>query len=192
MAVLRFKAWEDALNRTPRHVEPLGEKISDFYGSRVFNDDTMRKFLSPRVYKAVKKAEKTGHRIDREIADHVAASLKEWAMGFGATHYTHWFQPLTGATAEKHDAFFETVGNREALERFEGNQLVQQEPDASSFPNGGIRNTFEARGYTAWDPSSPAFLIGKNLDVYNLYKDTLTKLTNQLSIVRYKRLLRHL
>ena len=110
-----------------------------------------------------------GDKINRSIADQIASSMKDWAMAKGVTHYTHWFQPLTGATAEKHDAFFETVGNGEALERFEGNQLVQQEPDASSFPNGGIRNTFEARGYTAWDPTSPAFIYGTTLCIPTVF-----------------------
>lgn len=185
MAILRFKAWEDALNRSPKHVTPLGDKVSDFYGSRVFNDDTMRKFLTGRVYKAVKHAENTGTRIDRETADHVASSLKEWAMGFGVTHYTHWFQPLTGGTAEKHDAFFTPIEGGRSMETFKGSMLSQQEPDASSFPNGGLRNTFEARGYTAWDPASPAFILAKTLVIPTIFLSyTGESLDNKMPLLK--------
>ena len=110
-----------------------------------------------------------GTKIDRKMADQVAAAMKDWAISKGATHYSHWFQPLTGSTAEKHDAFFETIGGGMAMEKFGGGQLVQQEPDASSFPNGGIRNTFEARGYTAWDPTSPAFIYGTTLCIPTVF-----------------------
>jgi len=129
----------------------------------------MRQFLTKEAFNSLMRAIDKGDKINRSIADQIASSMKDWAMAKGVTHYTHWFQPLTGATAEKHDAFFETVGNGEALERFEGNQLVQQEPDASSFPNGGIRNTFEARGYTAWDPTSPAFIFGTTLCIPTVF-----------------------
>ena len=129
----------------------------------------MRQFLTKEAFNSLMRAIDKGDKINRSIADQIASSMKDWAMAKGVTHYTHWFQPLTGATAEKHDAFFETVGNGEALERFEGNQLVQQEPDASSFPNGGIRNTFEARGYTAWDPTSPAFIYGTTLCIPTVF-----------------------
>lgn len=129
----------------------------------------MREFLSEEAFNSVKDAMEKGARIDRKIADQVAASMKAWASSKGVTHYTHWFQPLTGTTAEKHDAFFEPTGNGRAIERFSGAMLVQQEPDASSFPNGGIRNTFEARGYTAWDPTSPAFIMGKTLCIPTIF-----------------------
>jgi len=119
----------------------------------------MQRFLSKEVYKQVMEGVEIGQRLDRKVAELVAAAMKTWAIGMGATHYTHWFQPLTGSTAEKHDSFFELGDNGKAMENFSSSALVQQEPDASSFPSGGIRNTFEARGYTAWDPSSPAFIM---------------------------------
>jgi glutamine synthetase len=146
-----------------------GFKQSEIFGANVFGFKTMRQFLTKEAFNSLVRAVDKGDKINRSIADQIASSMKDWAMAKGVTHYTHWFQPLTGATAEKHDAFFETVGNREALERFEGNQLVQQEPDASSFPNGGIRNTFEARGYTAWDPTSPAFVFGTTLCIPTVF-----------------------
>ena len=154
MSTLRFHAIKQSLDRLPISVT-AESKQSEIFGANVFGFKTMRQFLTKEAFNSLMRAIDKGDKINRSIADQIASSMKEWAMGKGVTHYTHWFQPLTGATAEKHDAFFETVGNGEALERFEGNQLVQQEPDASSFPNGGIRNTFEARGYTAWDPTSP-------------------------------------
>jgi glutamine synthetase len=144
-------------------------KQSEIFGANVFGLKTMRQFLTKEALNSLVRAINKGDKINRSIADQIASSMKEWAMTKGVTHYTHWFQPLTGATAEKHDAFFETVGNGEPLERFEGNQLVQQEPDASSFPNGGIRNTFEARGYTAWDPTSPAFIYGTTLCIPTVF-----------------------
>lgn len=185
MAVLRFKAWEDVLHRTPKHVVPPGEKISEYFGSKVFNEDMMRKYLSANVYKAVKHAIKSGTRIEREVADHVASGMKEWAMGFGATHYTHWFQPLTGATAEKHDAFFTPIEGGRSIEAFKGSMLSQQEPDASSFPNGGLRNTFEARGYTAWDPGSPAFIHAKTLVIPTIFLSyTGESLDNKMPLLK--------
>ena len=159
MERLRFKAVEEAQNRTAPKVDiPIG-KVTDFYGSNIFNDEVMRAMLSPEAYMKVTVAIKSGYKIDREIADEVAAAMKSWAVSKGATHYTHWFQPLTGGSAEKHDAFFDLNSDGKAVEKFKGSALTQQEPDASSFPNGGIRATFEARGYTAWDPSSPAFIM---------------------------------
>lgn len=161
MATLRFKALEYATNRQAVPVSRPAEKISDYFGVNVFGKKAMQEYLPADVYKQLSHAIETGSKIDATVAEAVAAGMKTWAMAKGATHYTHWFQPLTGATAEKHDAFFEPDGDK-ALEKFKGSALVQQEPDASSFPNGGIRNTFEARGYTAWDPSSPAFIIETN------------------------------
>src|SRR5699024_9509704 len=121
------------------------------------------------AYKSVEKAMVDGDKINREIADQVSTGMKEWAISRGATHYTHWFQPLNGSSAEKHDAFFHYDMDGTPLEKFGGEALVQQEPDASSFPNGGIRNTFEARGYTAWDPTSPAFIYGTNLCIPTVF-----------------------
>ncbi len=157
--MLRFTALEKSSNRAPVPVNPPSSKVSDYYGVNVFDKEKMHKHLSKEVYKQVIEATNTGQRIDRKVAELVAAAMKSWAISMGATHYTHWFQPLTGTTAEKHDAFFELSDEGRAIETFSSSALVQQEPDASSFPNGGIRNTFEARGYTAWDPSSPAFIM---------------------------------
>jgi glutamine synthetase len=157
--MLRFTALEKSSNRAPVPVNPPSSKVSDYYGVNVFDKEKMHKHLSKEVYKQVMEATNTGQRIDRKVAELVAAAMKSWAISMGATHYTHWFQPLTGTTAEKHDAFFELSDDGRAIETFSSSALVQQEPDASSFPNGGIRNTFEARGYTAWDPSSPAFIM---------------------------------
>lgn len=136
-------------------------KISNYFGENVFGHAAMKQYLNKEALKAIDEAAKGGKAIDRKIADQVAKGMQDWAISKGATHYTHWFQPLRGTTAEKHDSFFEPDGNDKGLEKFSGKSLVQQEPDASSFPSGGIRNTFEARGYTAWDPSSPAFLMEK-------------------------------
>ena len=158
MATLRFKALDYVNERKPVTLTAPAAKISEYYGSNVFNKSAMQDFLSPEVFKQVNHAIATGSKMDMDIADAVASAMKSWAIGKGVTHYTHWFQPLTGSTAEKHDAFFEVDGDR-VIEKFRGGALVQQEPDASSFPSGGIRNTFEARGYTAWDPSSPAFIM---------------------------------
>ena len=169
MPVLRFKAMEDVLNRTARKVELPSVKTSDYYGVNVFNQHKMQSYLSKEAFQEVKSAIEEGKKIDRRIANQIASGMKAWAVDRGATHYTHWFQPLTGATAEKHDAFFEPTGDGGALENFQGELLVQQEPDASSFPNGGIRNTFEARGYTAWDPSSPAFVIDHTLCIPTIF-----------------------
>ncbi|PCH98209.1 MAG: glutamine synthetase type III [Bacteroidetes bacterium] len=169
MSSQRFNALERVLSRSPIVVDPPADKVSDFYGESVFNDTAMREFLSDEVYEIVKGAIDKGEKIQRSVADQIAASMKAWSMVRGATHYTHWFLPLTGLTAEKHDAFVSPINGGKAIEKFEGDQLVQQEPDASSFPSGGIRNTFEARGYTAWDPSSPAFIIGKTLCIPTVF-----------------------
>ncbi|OIQ22097.1 MAG: glutamine synthetase type III [Flavobacterium sp. MedPE-SWcel] len=169
MSTLRFQALKEAANRKSVEVEELDKK-SHIFGSNVFNDKAMRQFLLPEAYKAVINAVEHGKKIDRKLADYIAMGMKEWALSKGVTHYTHWFQPLTGTTAEKHDAFFETSPDgSEPVEKFGGTQLVQQEPDASSFPNGGIRNTFEARGYTAWDPTSPAFIFGTTLCIPTVF-----------------------
>lgn len=160
---------QEVINRKP--VEPRIEKaqVSTYFGKHVFGVDAMREYLSDEGYKAVTEAMEKGVAIDRKVADQVAACMKAWAQSKGVTHYTHWFQPLTGTTAEKHDGFFEPFGNGRAIERFSGSQLVQQEPDASSFPNGGVRSTFEARGYTAWDPTSPAFIWGETLCIPTIF-----------------------
>jgi glutamine synthetase len=168
MATKRLKAYQDVLNREPKHVDYDG-KLSELFGVNVFHIDVMREFLPSETYKSMVESIQKGTRLDRKNADQVASAMKDWAISKGATHYTHWFQPLTGSTAEKHDAFFKPIGPGKAIERFDGDLLVQQEPDASSFPNGGIRNTFEARGYTAWDPSSPAFVIGKTLCIPTIF-----------------------
>ena len=168
MATLRFQALRETLNRKPVEIEEK-ERRSELFGRNVFSESVMRQFLTKEAYQSVKEANATGKKIDRTIADHISTGMKEWAISKGVTHYTHWFQPLTGTTAEKHDAFFETIGDGLAIEKFGGGQLVQQEPDASSFPHGGIRNTFEARGYTAWDPTSPAFIYGTTLCIPSVF-----------------------
>ncbi|MEP3837087.1 MAG: glutamine synthetase III [Algibacter sp.] len=168
MSTLRFHAIKESLKFKPVLVEEK-ERRSDLFGKNVFNEKAMRHYLTKDAFKGVMNAIRYGKKIDRNIADQVASSMKDWALTKGVTHYTHWFQPLTGTTAEKHDAFFETIGDGMAVEKFGGSQLVQQEPDASSFPNGGIRNTFEARGYTAWDPTSPAFIYGTTLCIPTIF-----------------------
>ena len=155
----RFKALETVLNRTAVAVNPPSTKISDFYAVNVFDKVKMKNYLSKETFQSIIDNIENGTAIDRVTAENIATAMKIWAMEKGATHYTHWFQPLTGSTAEKHDSFFEPSSDGRSIEKFSGDALVQQEPDASSFPNGGIRNTFEARGYTAWDPSSPAFIM---------------------------------
>ncbi|MDH5602810.1 MAG: glutamine synthetase III [Cyclobacteriaceae bacterium] len=166
MAYLRFKALEEANNRPKVRPQAPSTKISDYFESEVFGLSQMEKSLSPEVFKTVKRAIEKGQKIDVDSADIVASAAKIWAMSKGVTHYTHWFQPLTGATAEKHDSFFDAGAK---IERFKGSALVQQEPDASSFPSGGIRSTFEARGYTAWDPSSPMFIYGVTLCIPTIF-----------------------
>lgn len=168
MSTIRFNALKETLNRVPLKITEE-ERKSEAFGKNVFNEHSMRQFMTKEAFQSVMDAIEYGKKIDRKVADQVAAGMKDWALSKDATHYTHWFQPLTGATAEKHDAFFETIGNGRAMEKFGGGELVQQEPDASSFPNGGIRNTFEARGYTAWDPTSPAFIYGTTLCIPTVF-----------------------
>lgn len=168
MSTIRFNALKETLNRKPLKIKE-GERKSDSFGKNVFNEHAMRQHMTSAAYKSVMDAIEFGSKIDRKIADQVASAMKDWALSKEATHYTHWFQPLTGSTAEKHDAFFETIGGGRAMEKFGGGELVQQEPDASSFPHGGIRNTFEARGYTAWDPTSPAFIYGTTLCIPTVF-----------------------
>jgi glutamine synthetase len=171
MSFFRFRALEEVMSRVPVNVELPSSKVSDFFASNVFSKEVMKEYLTQEAYESIISAIEQGNNsIDKKIADQVAASMKAWAMSKGATHYTHWFQPLTGTTAEKHDAFFDiSFDGGKAFEKFEGAQLVQQEPDASSFPSGGIRNTFEARGYSAWDPTSPAFVIGRMLVIPTVF-----------------------
>jgi len=168
MATLRFNALQDALHREDKKIEEDNRR-SALYNAHVFDKLKMRQYLTSSAYEAVNSAIVKGTQIDRATADQIAVAMKEWAIATGATHYTHWFQPLTGSTAEKHDAFFETTENGQAIEKFAGSQLTQQEPDASSFPNGGLRDTFEARGYTAWDPTSPAFIYGTTLCIPTIF-----------------------
>ncbi|MDH7444632.1 glutamine synthetase III family protein [Aquimarina sp. 2201CG14-23] len=168
MSTLRFQALKETLNRSSVVVTET-ERRSVLFGENVFNQTTMLQYLTKDAYNSVMDAIDHGSKIDRRIADQIASAMKDWSLSKGVTHYTHWFQPLTGATAEKHDAFFETIGNGQGIEKFGGGQLVQQEPDASSFPHGGIRNTFEARGYTAWDPTSPAFIYGTTLCIPTVF-----------------------
>jgi glutamine synthetase len=158
----RFSAIDEANNRKSPSVEFISHKVSDYYAQNVFTDDKLKNYVSNKVYKQLKECVSNNQKIDRETAEHIAQGMKNWAIENGAKSYTHWFQPLTGLTAEKHDSFFEPTENGKAIESFGASNLVQQEPDASSFPNGGIRQTFEARGYTAWDPTSPAFLMESN------------------------------
>lgn len=169
MSNIRFKALQDVLSRTIPEVKPPSPKISDYFGSNVFDKKKMKEYLSSEAYQGIVNSIEKGEPIPRDLAEQIASAMKAWALGKGATHYTHWFQPLTGTTAEKHDAFFEPTADGGAIERFSGDALAQQEPDASSFPSGGIRNTFEARGYTAWDPSSPAFLMARTLCIPTVF-----------------------
>jgi len=169
MPTVRFLALEQTMGRKPNNFKAPEARVSEYFGSHVFNRNAMREHMTSEAFKAVVDAMENGSKISRGIADQVASGMKAWALNLGATHYTHWFQPLTGSTAEKHDSFFEPTGNGEAMEKFSGGMLVQQEPDASSFPNGGIRNTFEARGYTAWDPTSPAFVFGSTLCIPTVF-----------------------
>jgi len=147
------------LNQHDIQVEGSPEKVSAYFEELVFTKSKMKEYLSKDVYSKVIECIELENKINRDIAGHVASAMRSWAMSHGAKSYTHWFQPLTGATAEKHDSFFTPKSDGQHIEQFTGDALVQQEPDASSFPNGGIRATFEARGYTAWDPSSPAFIL---------------------------------
>ena len=169
MANLRFKAVEEAYKKKPVEVITPIERPSEFFGKYVFNRAKMYKYLSADVYEKLTDVIDNGTRLDRNMADAVAEGMKKWANENGVTHYTHWFQPLTEGTAEKHDAFVEPDGKGGMIEEFSGKLLVQQEPDASSFPNGGIRNTVEARGYSAWDPTSPVFIIDDTLCIPTIF-----------------------
>lgn len=171
MSSLRFKAVEEAFKKKAICVEAPGKLTSEYYGKYVFSRKAMSKYLAKDTMEAIQNAVDKGVALHRDIADHVAAGMKRWAMEMGATHYTHWFQPLTDGTAEKHDSFIEYEGapGGNVIEDFSGKLLAQQEPDASSFPNGGIRSTFEARGYTAWDPSSPAFVMDDTLCIPTIF-----------------------
>ncbi len=169
MENFRYQALNITLSRKNKPIDPPKERVSEFYGEMTFNKKTMRDFLSEEAFRVVIDSMDTGIKIDRKIVDQVATAMKAWAVSKGASHYTHWFHPLTGATAEKHDAFVDPTGDGRAIENFTGEQLVQQEPDASSFPSGGIRNTFEARGYTAWDPTSPAFIMDNTLCIPTIF-----------------------
>lgn len=165
----RFTALQTAISRP--HPEPLNisPKVSEYFGTNVFSRLVMREYLPEDVYRQLTEAIDKNGQIDRRISDQVASAMKAWAISKGASHYTHWFLPLNGATAEKHDAFFSPVEPNLSIEQFDGSQLVQQEPDASSFPSGGLRNTFEARGYSAWDPSSPAFIMDGTLCIPTIF-----------------------
>ena len=169
MSLNRQQVMHDVLERQPKLPTRPENKISAYYGENVFNKFVMRSYLPDEAYKGILKAMEDGTPVDRKVADQTATAMKEWAISRGATHYTHWFQPLTGSTAEKHDSFIAPTGDGRAIEKFDGSLLVQQEPDASSFPNGGIRNTFEARGYTLWDPTSPAFVMGETLCIPTIF-----------------------
>ncbi len=168
MSDIRFRALQASESRSIPEVKVPSPKISDFFGANVFDKKKMKEYLSTDAYQGIINSIEKGEPIPRDMAEQVASAMKSWAMGKGATHYTHWFQPLTGSTAEKHDAFFEPTEDG-AIEKFSGDALAQQEPDASSFPSGGIRNTFEARGYTAWDPSSPAFIMARTLCIPTVF-----------------------
>ena len=169
MSKLRFRVVETAFKKRAAEVPAPAERPSDYFGQNVFNRAKMFKYLPEKAYERITDCIDNGAPLDRETADIVAAGMKKWAIGMGATHYTHWFHPLTEGTAEKHDAFVAHDGKGGMVEEFSGKLLIQQEPDASSFPNGGIRNTFEARGYSAWDPSSPAFIVGDTLCIPTVF-----------------------
>jgi glutamine synthetase len=169
MSNVRFDALKVTLGRKPIQITEPTVRRSELYAINVFTHTELNHYLNKEAFQSVMDAVNHGKKIDGKMADQVASAMKSWAINKGATHYTHWFQPLTGGTAEKHDAFFEPKGDGTAIDKFDGGQLVQQEPDASSFPNGGIRNTFEARGYTAWDPSSPAFVMGTTLCIPTVF-----------------------
>jgi glutamine synthetase len=169
MSSLRFQALNAVLSRTTPEVKAPSAKPSEYFNVNVFNQKKMKDSLSKEAYNSIQHSIDSGTPIDRAISEQVASAMKSWAISKGATHYTHWFQPLTGSTAEKHDSFFEPGSDGQGLDKFSGEALSQQEPDASSFPNGGIRSTFEARGYTAWDPSSPAFIMGNTLCIPTVF-----------------------
>ncbi|MDR2383475.1 MAG: glutamine synthetase III [Prevotellaceae bacterium] len=169
MENFRFKALAELNSRRPVHFEGTDKAVSAYFAENVFDRDKMRKYLTPEAFEAVVEAIDEGAKINRKFADQIASGMKSWAIERGVTHYTHWFHPLNESTAEKHDAFFEITKSGNYIENFRGELLIQQEPDASSFPSGGLRNTFEARGYTAWDPSSPAFIHDKTLCIPTVF-----------------------
>ena len=169
MSLLRFKMVEAAIDHKAVEVKAPEGSPSEYFGTKVFGREAMRRYLNKTVYAQLLDTMQRGTPLTLEVADGVAAGMRQWALDHGADHYTHWFQPLTGGTAEKHDAFAEPDGCGGVLDEFSGKVLVQQEPDASSFPNGGIRNTFEARGYSAWDPTSPAFIVGGTLCIPTVF-----------------------
>ncbi|MCR4558647.1 MAG: glutamine synthetase III, partial [Bacteroidales bacterium] len=171
MSGLRFQVVGEAFKKEARYVETPEEATSSYFGKYTFGKEQMSQYLSKDTVKKINEITKSGKPLDRSIADQVAAGMKQWAMELGATHYTHWFQPLTEGTAEKHDSFIEYAGapGEGVIEEFSGKLLAQQEPDASSFPSGGLRNTFEARGYSAWDPSSPAFIVDDTLCIPTIF-----------------------
>ncbi len=171
MSSLRFNALEMLSFKDFRkdNAVTVPAKLSELFCQNVFSEETMREYLTKEAFTSIQNAIKRGTKIQRDVADQIAVAMKDWALSKGVTHYTHWFQPLTGSTAEKHDSFFTPFESDRAIERFSGGMLIQQEPDASSFPNGGIRNTFEARGYTAWDPTSPAFIMGTTLCIPSIF-----------------------
>lgn len=168
MSTIRFKALHESINRKAIKVEDV-TRYSELFGANVFNNKTMLQYLDKEVYEALQSVIFKNSKINRSLASSISSAMKEWAISKGVTHYSHWFKPLSGTTAEKHDTFFTPLESGHAIERFSATELVQQEPDASSFPTGGLRNTFEARGYTAWDPSSPAFIYGKTLCIPTVF-----------------------
>ncbi len=169
MASIRKKALEEVAARKAERFYLENRPVSEFFGQNVFDLEKMKRYLSGEAYRAVVDAIEFGEKIDSNLADQIASGMKAWAVQMGATHYTHWFHPLTDATAEKHEAFVDNLAGGGVFENFKGSTLIQQEPDASSFPNGGLRNTFEARGYTAWDPGSPAFIIDQTLCIPTVF-----------------------
>ena len=169
MAIMRFNALRELYGRKPLKVVPPSPNLSDYYAINVFTKDKMQQYLSKEAFRAFSAAVDKGTLFDQNVADQIASGMQRWAKERGATHYTHWFQPLTDGTAEKHDGFIDFGDDNQLIERFSGKVLIQQEPDASSFPSGGIRNTFEARGYTAWDLSSPAFVVGSTLCIPTIF-----------------------
>ena len=168
-SALRFQVVGEAFKKHPVEVPAPKERPSEFFGKYVFTRQKMQQFLPASVFEKMVDVIDHGATLDLKTADAVAEGMKRWAMGLGATHITHWFQPLTEGTAEKHDGFVEHDGHGGMVEEFTGKQLVQQEPDASSFPSGGIRSTFEARGYSAWDPASPVFVMGDTLMIPTVF-----------------------
>ncbi|GBL34674.1 glutamine synthetase [Filimonas sp.] len=194
MSNLRFDAINNLMSRAQDIRSYNDNKVTALFASNVFTAKAQREYLSDEAYKSLNTSIKTGSKIDRKMAEQIANGMKAWAMERGVTHFSHWFQPLTGGTAEKHDSFFTLKGDGTPLEIFDGDALTQQEPDASSFPNGGIRATFEARGYTAWDPTSPAFILetanGKTMCIPTIFisysgesLDTKTPLLKALDLV---------